>query len=90
MEDILREIRLKDGKSFFCPNGHSQHFTGSVQYQLEEKGKELLELQNEIRDLKADNTRMKCIILKQPVKKTFLQRIGLNRTLPEAPRSSKP
>ena len=29
MPESLRNERLSDGKSFYCPNGHPQHFTES-------------------------------------------------------------
>lgn len=37
MPDYMRSRRLQDGKYFFCPNGHSQHYTKSEVQRLQEK-----------------------------------------------------
>ena len=31
MEASFQQERLKDHKNFFCPNGHSQHYTGETE-----------------------------------------------------------
>lgn len=43
MQDDLYETRLKDGRSFYCPIGHSQIFTGR---------------RDELQKLKEDNQRL--------------------------------
>lgn len=40
----LKDRRLKDHKSFYCPNGHSQHYTGKTE---EQKLREQLERANQ-------------------------------------------
>ena len=37
MPDYMRSRRLLDGKYFYCPNGHSQHYTKSEVQRLQEK-----------------------------------------------------
>lgn len=53
----LNDVRLVDGQAFYCPLGHSQHYTpGKTQIQIERERRELLERQlaNRDEDLRAE------------------------------------
>ena len=51
MPQVLNESRLKDKNAFFCPNGHSQVYTGKTQAEkkVEELQKAIEESSNIIR-----------------------------------------
>ena len=68
MEEPLREIRLRDGGAFYCPNGHGQHFAESDKSKAKKAADELAELKEELRLVKEENTRLKCERLGQDVK----------------------
>ena len=50
MDETLKELRLKDGSSFYCPNGHAQKYTNSQSDQLKEAREELVHERTPHRD----------------------------------------
>lgn len=52
MESELYDQRLSDHRSFWCPNGHEQHFTGDTPAQ-----KQIQALEAELAKAKADRDR---------------------------------
>lgn len=54
MTKELRDRRLEDHKSFYCPNGHSQSYTGKTEAQKLREQLERMEIQ---RDHARDETR---------------------------------
>ena len=76
MDETLKELRLKDGNSFYCPNGHSQKYTNSQSDQLKEAREELHETKTELRDAQNEIRRLKCLLLsKPPQPRTVWQRL---------------
>jgi hypothetical protein len=47
MTQDLVDVRLRDGKDFYCPNGHQQHYSDSSQKQIENLQKRLEWAQND-------------------------------------------
>lgn len=68
IQEELDDLRREDGKSFYCPNGHGQHYKTSRQKQLEDAKKELAETQ-------VANRQLKCALLKQTPIKSLLKRL---------------
>lgn len=68
MEEPLQEMRTKDGKKFFCPNGHGQWYTKSTSAKLEESKTQLEETKKELQDCQVEIRRLKCELLKNPKK----------------------
>lgn len=64
MDETLKELREKDGETFFCPNGHGQHFTQSPASKLEEANGKIEELTTDLRDAKTEITRLRCALLR--------------------------
>jgi septal ring factor EnvC (AmiA/AmiB activator) len=50
MQDSLYEARKRDGKQFYCPNGHGQHYTESLQRKYERLKQENARLADEARE----------------------------------------
>ena len=65
MDEVLIELRRKDGAAFYCPNGHGMNFTKSIQKTLDETASKLTEANEEIRNLKIEVTRLRCEIAKK-------------------------
>lgn len=59
MESILDDLRRKDGKTFWCPNGHGQSYTNAPDKKIETLESELEEAQIEIRQLKCELLRLR-------------------------------
>lgn len=61
------KMLVKEHKSFYCPNGHSQHFISKTEAQILN---ERLENKNsEIRELNREITGLKKLKIKKPAKK---------------------
>lgn len=75
MDEVLKELRRKDGAAFYCPNGHGQHFADSEEKQLQDRNSKIAELESELSDTKTEVTRLKCELLKYTKPKNFIQRI---------------
>lgn len=50
MTEQLYKQRLEDGKSFFCPAGHSQYYTNSCKSKLEKAQKDIESLRRQLED----------------------------------------
>jgi hypothetical protein len=65
MEQTLKDLRLKDGNAFFCPNGHPQRYSDSLKDRYTKLTTELQEIKTELQDTQTENRRLKCLVLKQ-------------------------
>lgn len=81
VDAVLDELRVEDGETFYCPNGHPQSYTDSTEKQLETVRSELAEVKKELAEVQIENRRLKCSLLNKPPeapqRKTLLQRMGL-------------
>lgn len=75
MDDILRELRQKDGTTFYCPNGHAQHYSESEATRLVKKSDELTEAKEEIRNLKTEVARLRCELANRRAPKGIVERV---------------
>lgn len=46
--ETLHSLRINDGQPFYCPNGHSQFFSESLQEQLDEVKKKLFSAESRV------------------------------------------
>ena len=81
MDETLKELRLEDGRSFYCPNGHPQNYVTSRAGQLKKANDELQETKTELRDAQNEIRRLKCLLLaKPPQPRTVWQRLFSTNT----------
>lgn len=67
----LNDYRLKDGKAFYCPNGHEQHYIDSHAKVIKDLKEKLAEVQKELDDYKVENKRLRCELLQAQQKGFF-------------------
>lgn len=78
MEATLDTYRRKEGKEFFCPNGHSQMFIDNQESILKKAQEKLAEVTEELEEAKVEIRKLKCALLDKPEGKTILQKLGLS------------
>jgi Zn-finger protein len=64
MEEQLDGLRHKDGGLYYCPNGHSQHYTKSAAKLIADLKQKQNEMREELSEAKTEITRLKCQLLR--------------------------
>ena len=81
VDAVLDALRVEDGETFYCPNGHAQNYTDTPKDQLETVRSELAAVKKELAEAQIENRRLKCSLFNKPPeppqRKTLLQRMGL-------------
>lgn len=75
MDEELQKLRKNDGLTFYCPNGHGQHYTQTVASKYQTATKRIAELEIELSDYKAECRRLKCELLNTHKDRSLLNRI---------------
>lgn len=79
LDEELLNFRKKDGKTFFCPNGHGQNFTKSDASTISELRGLLKQLQEELGESKTEARQLKCQLLRIRTRKTIWQILRLKQ-----------
>ncbi len=56
----LEVLRRADGSTFYCPNGHGQHYTQSATSKIEKLQEELDEAKADLEIARSEVTRLRC------------------------------
>ena len=64
VEQTIYDLRKSDGATFYCPNGHGQHYTESDTSRIKKLKKELEETKKELADKEIELRQVKCELLK--------------------------
>lgn len=77
IEEELRDQRHEDGREFYCPNGHAQHFVESSEDQIERLTRKLKEAEQERYEARNEARQLKCEILRIRTRRTIWQILRL-------------
>jgi len=75
IEEHLNSLRKKDGMGFYCPNGHSQHYTVTDASEIKRLRTEVAELSAHNGDLEKEVRELKCDLMAIKLDKSLLQKI---------------
>lgn len=64
IDSTLKEIRLKDGLAFTCPNGHSQFFKNGAASEIKDLKERVKILEDELNQKRIELTKLKCEVVK--------------------------
>ena len=71
IDEALDGFRRRDGKPFYCPNGHGITYSDNPTKKIAEYEARIKELEEELRESQAEVTRLKCELVKVEPKKGF-------------------
>lgn len=64
MDATLRQMRLKDGLAFSCPNGHAQTFKDGAANEIKDLKERVKIIEDELNQKRIELTKLKCELIK--------------------------